>query len=270
MLRHLTFAICLRHAARRIACSLAILPFAMLLAVSSAQAADPLARQVLTAICGRESPIHESSGEHQPSCRTCPAFTGFAGSHEDFVLEDIYQGHFTAPKASEALAIFGGCEPHAAGFGGHALFRREKDAWHLVFYASGFRANGCLVYARSQGTSLLVCQRSDMHAGAWEIWFSEAWLEGGELKENSLFSVNGNDGTTPHADRLSSVVSRDFRKSPDDPNLILITLEETPPPSGQTRSHIVHLQFTGDHFQLAPQDVKTVEQLDQRSSGSGH
>lgn len=135
-----------RHCAAHV---LAAALLASLLPGAPAQAADahqPDAHEamaVLQAICPGNVQTSKLKHGMAYGCGSCPDFTGFKGEKSGpgegsaFELRAVMQGAFARAGASELLAEFFGCEPHANNFGGTLLLRQSGAAWRRVSYAPG-------------------------------------------------------------------------------------------------------------------------------------
>lgn len=117
---------------------------------------------------------YEIGGAHRihVGCRTCPPFEGpqaqsdgrIAVDGKDFFeLELFISGHFTAANADQRLAVFNGCEPHSANFGGTVIAERQGDKFRSLRYLSGLRPQTCQAYHRPDGRDLAVCEFGDTH-----------------------------------------------------------------------------------------------------------
>ncbi len=120
-----------------------------LLVEGPTQAADahqPDAKEamaVLNSICPGN--VQTSKLQHGMAygCGPCPAFTGFAGEKPRpgegpaFELRAVMEGAFAQAGASELLAEFYGCEPHANNFGGTVLLRQSETAFKRAGYVPG-------------------------------------------------------------------------------------------------------------------------------------
>lgn len=140
-----------------------------------AELAPELAQQIgfLSDICN-VAMRYESAGAHRihVGCRTCPPFEG-AGAVSDgriavdgpdfYELELYVPGHFTAANADQRLAVFRGCKPHAANFGGTLIAERTGDKYRSLRYISGVRPQACQAYRRADGRDIAVCEFTDTH-----------------------------------------------------------------------------------------------------------
>ena len=115
---------------------------------------------------------YETGGAHRihVGCRTCPPFEGPSAvsdgriavdGTEFYELELYLTGHFTAPTADQRLAVFRGCEPHSANWGGTLIAERHGDKYKAVRYLSGLRPQACQAYHRPDGLDLAVCEFTD-------------------------------------------------------------------------------------------------------------
>ncbi|TSA86479.1 hypothetical protein FNU79_07500 [Deinococcus detaillensis] len=110
-----------------------------------------VARELLASVC--------QSGAGTGECTPCPAFTGDQG--DTFSPATVIYGHFTDPRATDALMDMGGCEPHVNNFGGSLLLRWQSlTSWKLLRYVQGIRTDQCLKAAAAGGRDLLLCQGS--------------------------------------------------------------------------------------------------------------
>jgi hypothetical protein len=117
---------------------------------------------------------YETGGAHRirVGCRSCPPFEGPAAVSDGriavdgkdfFELELFVSGHFTAADADQRLAVFNGCEPHSANWGGTLIAERKGDKFKSLRYLSGLRPQACQAYHRPDGRDLAVCEFTDAH-----------------------------------------------------------------------------------------------------------
>jgi hypothetical protein len=117
---------------------------------------------------------YETGGAHRihVGCRTCPPFEGAAAVSDgriavdgnDFYELELYlEGHFTAPEVDQRLAVFNGCEPHSANWGGTLIAERAGNKFRSLRYVSGLHPQTCQAYRRPDGSDLAVCEFGDTH-----------------------------------------------------------------------------------------------------------
>ncbi|APR78536.1 Hypothetical protein A7982_03883 [Minicystis rosea] len=135
---------------------------------------DPAADQeklaLVTSICRAAIQHHE--GKVRVGCRACPPFEGDDAKPDGrvaidpphlFPVEELYRGSFSRPGADEVAAVFEGCEPHAANYGGTLFAEKTESGYRMITYASGLHPASCRVYRRKDGRDVLVCRWSDAH-----------------------------------------------------------------------------------------------------------
>lgn len=135
---------------------------------------DPAADQdklaIVTSICS--AAIQHREGKVRVGCRACPPFAGDDGKPDGrvavdpellFPLESLHHGSFSRPGADEIAAVFEGCEPHAANYGGTLFAEKTNGGYRMITYASGLHPSSCKVYRRKDGRDVLVCRWSDAH-----------------------------------------------------------------------------------------------------------
>jgi hypothetical protein len=109
--------------------------------------------------------VFHREGRLRVGCRSCPPFDASTGPDgrivvdpaddaELYELEALYAGSFTRPGAAEAAAVFAGCEPHAANWGGTLLVERRGAIWVQVSYRSGFHPADCRTFLRPDARHL--------------------------------------------------------------------------------------------------------------------
>jgi hypothetical protein len=133
---------------------------------------DPAADQDKLALVGALCPaaIQHREGKVRVGCRTCPPFDGSPPDGEVRVdpetflpLEKLYRGAFSRAGADEVAAVFEGCEPHAANYGGTLFAEKTATGYRTITYASGLHPASCEVYHRPDERDVLVCSWSDAH-----------------------------------------------------------------------------------------------------------
>lgn len=131
-------------------------------------AADRDKLAIVSAIC--PAAIKHEGGKVLVGCRTCPPFTDTppdgrvaVDPPQFFPLESRYPGAFTRAGAEETAAVFQGCEPHAANYGGTQLVDKVAGGYRAGAYFSGVHPDSCQPYRRADGRDLLVCQWADAH-----------------------------------------------------------------------------------------------------------
>lgn len=131
-------------------------------------AADKDKLAVVRALCPAAIQHHE--GKVRVGCRACPPFEDAPPDGEVavdpesfFPLLQLYRGAFSKPGADEVAAVFDGCEPHAANYGGTVFAEKTPTGYRMITYASGLHPASCEVYHRPDKRDLLVCQWSDAH-----------------------------------------------------------------------------------------------------------
>lgn len=131
-------------------------------------AADAAKLSVVRSLC--KAAIKHDKDRVLVGCRSCPPFEGegtdgiVAVDPPDFwPLETLVRGSFSRPGADEVAAIFEGCEPHAANYGGTLFATKTATGYAATTYASGLHPEHCETYRRKDGRDLLVCRWSDAH-----------------------------------------------------------------------------------------------------------
>jgi len=104
----------------------------------------------LRAVCPSSAvQLHTGATPAEPGCKPCPEYTTIGSVqpemavHRSFDIETVIYGSFTMPGAEEAVANFGGCEPHASGNGGSVLLRKLRESWKMVNYTRGLLTSNC-------------------------------------------------------------------------------------------------------------------------------
>jgi hypothetical protein len=131
-------------------------------------AADATKLAVVRSLC--DAAIKHDKDAVLVGCRSCPPFEG---EERDGIvaidpasfwpLESLVRGSFSRPGADEVAAIFEGCEPHAANYGGTLFAAKTATGYKAMTYASGLHPERCEPYRRKDGRDLLVCSWSDAH-----------------------------------------------------------------------------------------------------------
>lgn len=142
-------------------------------------------------------------------CGGCPAFTGFAGrpptqgKEPDFELRKVLEGSFTRPGASEILAEFFGCEPHAANFGGTVLLEKVAGKWRRVRYAEGV-VGLVRTYARRDGRDIVLDESGYTGQGTSTGLISTYdFFVKPDPAEKTLLRVEDTSGNACQLDRVS-------------------------------------------------------------------
>lgn len=133
---------------------------------------DPAADQDAIALAGAVCPaaIQHHQGKVRVGCRACPPFDGAPPDGQIavdprtfFPIEKLYRGAFSRAGADEVAAVFEGCEPHAANYGGTLFAEKTATGYRALTYASGLHPASCEVYHRKDERDVLVCTWSDAH-----------------------------------------------------------------------------------------------------------
>jgi hypothetical protein len=153
------------------------------------------AMSLLAGVCG---PHHvQVSKKGIPYCDQA---TGYPD--KDFVrcglkIQGVLRGHFTSPRADEAVADYlGGCEAHVNDSGGSILLRKEDGIWRRIAYFRGDRAARCLVFPRRDGLDALVCANASSGQGEYGANLELRSLKASG-KPKDLLDVHSQDGTAP-------------------------------------------------------------------------
>ena len=147
---------------------------------------------------------YETGGAHRTrvGCRTCPPFEGAAAisdgriavdGNDFYELELSISGHFTAPNADQRLAVFQGCEPHSANWGGTLLAERSGDKFRSLRYLSGIRPQSCQAFHRADGLDLAVCEFGDTHQSISTDTLSVLDFSVDPPKDQTLLSFTNQD-----------------------------------------------------------------------------
>jgi hypothetical protein len=110
-----------------------------------------------------------------------------------FELELFVSGHFTAANADQRLAVFQGCEPHSANWGGTLIAERSGDKFRSVRYLSGVRPQSCQAFHRADGLDLAVCEFGDAHQSISTDTLSVLDFSVEPPKEQTLLSFTNQD-----------------------------------------------------------------------------
>ena len=122
--------------------------------------------EVAASIC--PAAVVHDAGKLRVGCRACPPFdssigpdgqvaidpTGDDGFYE---LENLIEGRFTEPGKTQVAAVFSGCEPHVANWGGTLLAERHGAVWVQMSYRSGFHPARCKTFPKIDAHDALVC-----------------------------------------------------------------------------------------------------------------
>jgi hypothetical protein len=147
------------------------------------------AMSLLAGICGPEHVQAEKDGTLY--CDKVPGYPGNDRCGLD--IRGVLHGHFTSPKADEAVADYRGCEPHAGSYGGSILLRKEDGIWRRIAYFPGKRAARCLVFPRRDGRDALVCGNAFSGQGERDANIELRSLEPG-VEPEDLLHVHSEDG----------------------------------------------------------------------------
>lgn len=151
------------------------------------------ARDLLKGICPHG--IQSVEDGSALGCKPCPEFTTVGenaelASRESFHLLAAFYGSFSAPGMEEAAASFGGCEPHAAGYGGTILLRRFAEGWNMVHYRQALITGACQKYPLKGGRDLLLCEAEDHHmTGASQSIFTYDFSVDQDSQGTGVFGV---------------------------------------------------------------------------------
>lgn len=167
------------------------------------------ARAILQAVCPGQIRVEVLKNGTAYGCGGCPSFTAFAGqppagdNKPDFELRTVLGGSFTRPGASEMLAEFYGCEPHAANFGGTALLEKAGPKWRRVRYAAGV-VGLVRAYSRVDGRDIVLDQGGYTGQGTSTGWISfYDFSAKPDPAEHTLFRVEDTLGNACQLDRVS-------------------------------------------------------------------
>ena len=122
--------------------------------------------EVAASIC--PAAVVRDAGKLRVGCRACPPFDASIGPDGQVVidppreggfyeLENLIDGSFTEPGKPEVAAVFSGCEPHVANWGGTLLAERQGAVWVQKSYRSGFHPALCKTFAKPDAHDALVC-----------------------------------------------------------------------------------------------------------------
>lgn len=227
---------------------------------------------LMRGICGAGN-ISEKQG--QISCQTCPDST--TDNSIGGTLTSVIYGNFTKAGNQEALVDLGGCEAHAANFGGTVLLHRSNNGWSKVRYERGLRSNSCLKIRNRTGRDSLICQNSYMGQGHLMDWIEAVEISTTQTQNTRLLEVESNTATCrpPYYEvQIKDFLLRDTNKD-NRPDLI-IKVSETREPKSITRSnndqcdprlpkpkqHQLTFVFNGQSFRPTAATTKLIRQLE--------
>ena len=164
---------------------------------------------VLQIICPGQIRSEVLKNGRDYGCRGCPSFTSFAGqppTHEkepDFEIRSVLKGSFTRPGASEVLAEFSGCEPHASNFGGTLLLEKSGQKWRRVRYAGGL-VGLVRTYAQADGHDIVLDQGGYTGQGTSTGWISVYdFSSKPDPSEHTLLRLEDTSGNACQLDRVA-------------------------------------------------------------------
>ncbi len=125
--------------------------------------------------------------ENAIGCRVCPEV--IRSRQAPLVATGATVGHFLSPGTQTLLISTAGCEAHANGFGGTAVFERLTGEWKLLRYLGGVITDRCRIVARRDHRDVLLCAREDGHQG--EQWFGlvKVDLSDAEVRGKIVFNI---------------------------------------------------------------------------------
>lgn len=120
------------------------------------------ARQFLGMVCPSSRIVNDEYRPRMLACQICPRWTGLWDVGTLAALAINY-GHFTKPDADQALVAAEGCEPHSENNGGSLLFTKHDGNWRFTTYFEGVITDNCTKLQRTDGRTILVCEREEGH-----------------------------------------------------------------------------------------------------------